>query len=58
MGKSSFGVGGADLKQMPLTLRLDQDVITGMRATGPGWQARVNEALRRWVRRQRDQASG
>ena len=35
-----------------VTLRLDQDVIAGMRASGPGWQTRVNEALRRWVKRQ------
>jgi len=36
-----------------VTLRLDADVIQGMRATGPGWQTRVNEALRRWIQRQR-----
>jgi len=29
-----------------LTLRLDPDVIDGWRATGPGWQARINDALR------------
>jgi uncharacterized protein (DUF4415 family) len=29
-----------------LTLRLDPDVIEGWRATGAGWQARMNEALR------------
>jgi len=29
-----------------LTLRLDPDVIDGWRATGPGWQARMNDALR------------
>lgn len=37
-----------------VTLRLDRDVVEGMRSTGPGWQVRVNEALRRWVRRQRE----
>jgi uncharacterized protein (DUF4415 family) len=36
-----------------VTLRLDADVLEGMRATGPGWQTRANEALRKWVRRQR-----
>lgn len=30
-----------------ISLRLDQDVIAHFRATGPGWQARINEALRR-----------
>jgi uncharacterized protein (DUF4415 family) len=29
-----------------VTLRVDGDVIEAMRATGPGWQARANEALR------------
>ena len=36
-----------------VTLRLDADVLDGMRATGPGWQTRANEALRKWVLRQR-----
>jgi uncharacterized protein (DUF4415 family) len=30
-----------------VTLRLDPDVLAAWRGTGPGWQARVNEALRR-----------
>lgn len=29
-----------------ITLRLDPDVIEAWRATGPGWQARMNDALR------------
>ncbi|KUR80437.1 BrnA antitoxin family protein [Novosphingobium sp. Fuku2-ISO-50] len=29
-----------------ITLRLDPDVIAAWRATGPGWQARMNDALR------------
>ncbi len=28
------------------TVRLDPDVLAHFRATGPGWQARVNAALR------------
>jgi uncharacterized protein (DUF4415 family) len=43
----------SDAPKQQVTLRLDQDVIAGMRASGPGWQTRVNEALRRWVQRQR-----
>lgn len=31
----------------PVTLRLDPDVLDKFRATGPGWQGRMNEALRR-----------
>jgi uncharacterized protein (DUF4415 family) len=29
-----------------VSLRLDQDVIDRFRATGPGWQSRINETLR------------
>jgi len=29
-----------------VSLRLDPDVIERFRATGPGWQARINETLR------------
>ena len=29
-----------------VSLRLDQDVIARFRATGPGWQSRINELLR------------
>lgn len=30
-----------------VSLRLDQDVVDSFRAGGPGWQARVNQALRK-----------
>lgn len=29
-----------------ISLRLDQDVIEKFRATGPGWQARMNDVLK------------
>ena len=31
------------------TIRLDQDVLDGFRKTGPGWQSRINAALREWL---------
>ncbi len=31
----------------PVSLRLDQDVLAYFRADGPGWQSRMNEALRK-----------
>lgn len=34
-----------------VSLRLDADVVAHFRATGPGWQSRINAALRRAVRR-------
>lgn len=33
-----------------VTLRLDQDVIDRFRATGPGWQSRINEVLKKAVK--------
>jgi len=33
--------------KQPVSLRLDRDVIAKFKATGPGWQSRINEALRR-----------
>lgn len=32
--------------RQPVTLRLDPEVLEKFRATGPGWQTRINEALR------------
>jgi uncharacterized protein (DUF4415 family) len=31
----------------PISLRVDSDVLARFRATGPGWQGRMNEALRK-----------
>ncbi|MBV9736432.1 MAG: BrnA antitoxin family protein [Acidisphaera sp.] len=33
-----------------VSLRLDRDVLEGWRETGPGWQTRINEALRKALR--------
>lgn len=30
-----------------VSLRLDQDVVTWFRNSGPGWQTRINEELRK-----------
>jgi uncharacterized protein (DUF4415 family) len=30
-------------------IRFDPDVLAGLRATGKGWQTRVNDALRDWL---------
>lgn len=32
-----------------VSLRLDPDVLAEFRATGPGWQTRINHALREWL---------
>ncbi|WP_375460978.1 BrnA antitoxin family protein [uncultured Enterovirga sp.] len=30
---------------------MDADVLAALRATGPGWQTRINEAVREWLAR-------
>lgn len=35
--------------KVPVSIRLDQDVVAKFKATGPGWQSRMNEVLRREV---------
>lgn len=32
------------------TVRFDRDVLDAFRATGKGWQTRMNEALREWLK--------
>jgi uncharacterized protein (DUF4415 family) len=34
------------------TIRFDQDVLDALKATGRGWQTRVNDAMRDWLARQ------
>lgn len=31
------------------TIRLDRDILNTFRAEGPGWQTRINAALREWL---------
>jgi uncharacterized protein (DUF4415 family) len=33
--------------KVPISIRLDQDVVAKFKATGPGWQSRINEVLRK-----------
>lgn len=37
----------AAVTKVAVKLRLDPDVVEGYRATGPGWQTRMNDVLRR-----------
>jgi uncharacterized protein (DUF4415 family) len=43
------GPGRAPIK-VPTTIRFDPDVLTALKATGKGWQTRVNDAMREWVK--------
>jgi uncharacterized protein (DUF4415 family) len=36
-----------------ITVRLDSDILDALRATGQGWQSRLNEAAREWLERHR-----
>lgn len=33
-----------------ITIRFDADVLEALRSTGKGWQTRVNDAMREWLR--------
>jgi len=39
---------GSGIKDQ-VALRVDRDVLAAFRATGPGWQTRMNDALRDWL---------
>ncbi|WP_191082791.1 BrnA antitoxin family protein [Roseococcus microcysteis] len=34
-----------------VTIRLDPELLDRLRATGPGWQTRLNEAVREWLKK-------
>ncbi|CAM4131420.1 BrnA antitoxin family protein [Bordetella tumbae] len=35
------------------SVRYDADVLAAFKADGPGWQSRMNDALREWLREHR-----
>lgn len=37
-------------KKESTTIRFDKDVLDAFKADGPGWQSRMNSALREWLR--------
>ena len=39
----------ADNPKQMVTLRLDADLLDRLRQTGPGWQSRLNDAVRAWM---------
>ena len=39
----------ADATKVSTTIRLDPDVLAAFKADGPGWQTRINQALRKSV---------
>lgn len=39
----------AEVTKERITIRLSADVLERFRATGAGWQTRLNDALREWL---------
>lgn len=37
-------------RKTPVSLRLDESVLSAFRATGRGWQSRINDALLEWIK--------
>jgi uncharacterized protein (DUF4415 family) len=35
--------------KIPITIRLDMDVLRALKLSGPGWQTRVNHLVRNWI---------
>lgn len=46
MMRQKRGRPPAETPKKQVTLRLDQDVVDHFKAGGPGWQTRINDALR------------
>ena len=40
----------AEQTKQALTVRYDADIVATFKATGKGWQTRMNEALRDWLK--------
>lgn len=45
--KNKGGRPKAEVTKVPVTLRVDPDTLAAYKATGAGWQTRMNEALRK-----------
>jgi uncharacterized protein (DUF4415 family) len=40
-----------DAPKRLVSVRLDADLLDRLRASGPGWQGRLNDAVRAWLER-------
>jgi uncharacterized protein (DUF4415 family) len=48
--KRSRGRPSVDAPKQQISLRLSQDVINAFKATGKGWQSRIDETLRKHMK--------
>lgn len=46
MRKNVGGRPKSDNPKVAVSLRLDQEIVARFKASGPGWQTRINDALR------------
>ncbi len=49
--KTRVGRPRSENPKVPVKMRLDGDVVEALRATGPGWQTRVNDFLKSRISR-------
>ena len=40
----------SETRKTSVSVRLDEAVVASFRATGQGWQSRINDALRDWLK--------
>ncbi|MFP4061933.1 MAG: BrnA antitoxin family protein [Halochromatium sp.] len=50
--KARIGHPSTRAPKVSTTIRFDADVLAAMKATGPGWQTRINEIVREYVNSQ------
>ena len=53
IAKRKAGRPKLERPKQSIALRLDADVLAAFKATGSGWQTRMNEVLREWVKKNR-----
>ena len=51
LAKRKAGRPAGSGQKVSTTVRLDADILTTFRASGRGWQTRLNDALREWLKR-------
>jgi len=54
----SRGRPKAAARKVSTTIRLDAEILEAFKSTGYGWQTRINNALRQWLRESKHERSG
>ena len=49
IAKRRAGRPAGSAAQEQVSIRYDKDILAAFRATGPGWQRRMNDALTEWL---------